>query len=94
MKDERKKLFHFWTSVIISAHKTRRKVLKVAKMKDANYGCKDEGNDDGVSGQSVISQSVVSQSVVSQLSVSQSVVSQSVSCQSVSFDVCNVVYDV
>ena len=54
MKDERKKLFHFWTSVIISAHKTRRKVLKVAKMKDANYGCKDEGNDDGVSGQSVI----------------------------------------
>ena len=23
--------------------KTRRKVLKVAKMKDANYGCKDEG---------------------------------------------------
>ena len=34
-------------------------------MKDANYGCRDEGNDDGVSGQSVISQSVVSQSVVS-----------------------------
>ena len=33
--------------------KTRRKVLKVAKIKDANYGCKDEGNDDGVSGQSV-----------------------------------------
>ena len=33
-------------------------------MKDANYGCKDEGNDDGVSGQSVISQSVVSQSEV------------------------------
>ena len=31
-------------------NKTRRKVLKVAKMKDANYGCKDEGNDDGVSG--------------------------------------------
>ena len=29
---------------------TRRKVLKVAKMKDANYGCKDEVNDDGVSG--------------------------------------------
>ena len=39
---------------------TRRKVLKVAKIKDANYGCKDEGNDDGVSGQSVISKSSVS----------------------------------
>ena len=25
--------------------KTRQKVLKVAKMKDANYGCKDEGNE-------------------------------------------------
>ena len=25
----------------------RQKVLKVAKIKDANYGCKDEGNDDG-----------------------------------------------
>ena len=24
---------------------TRRKVLKVAKIKDANYGCKDEGNE-------------------------------------------------
>ena len=24
---------------------TRQKVLKVAKMKDANYGCKDEGNE-------------------------------------------------
>ena len=35
---------------------TRRKVLKVAKIKDANYGCKDEGNDDGVSHQLVISQ--------------------------------------
>ena len=35
---------------------TRRKVLKVAKIKDANYGCKDEGNDD----ESVVSQSVVS----------------------------------
>ena len=31
---------------------TSRKVLKVAQMKDANYGCKDEGNDDGVSSQS------------------------------------------
>ena len=30
---------------------TRRKVLKVAKIKDANFGCKDEGNE-------VISQSV------------------------------------
>ena len=38
--------------------RTRRKVLKVAKMKDANYGCKDEGNE--VSHQSVISQSSVS----------------------------------
>ena len=28
---------------------TRQKVLKVAKIKDANYGCKDKGNDDGVS---------------------------------------------
>ena len=37
--------------------RTRRKVLKVAKIKDASYGCKDEGSDDGVSGQSVISQS-------------------------------------
>ena len=27
-------------------------------MKDTNYGCKDERNDDGVSGQSVISLSV------------------------------------
>ena len=44
---------------------TRRKVLKVVKMKDANYCCKDEGNDDGISGQSVISQSVISLSVVS-----------------------------
>ena len=26
---------------------TRQKVLKVAKIKDVNYGCKDEGNDDG-----------------------------------------------
>ena len=26
---------------------TRRKVSKVAKIKDAKYGCKDEGNDDG-----------------------------------------------
>ena len=25
---------------------TRRKVLKVAKIKDAKYGCKYEGNDD------------------------------------------------
>ena len=24
---------------------TRRKVVKVAKIKDANYGCKDEGNE-------------------------------------------------
>ena len=36
--------------------KTRRKVLKVVKLKDANYGCKYEGNDD----ESVVSQSVVS----------------------------------
>ena len=43
-----------------STQKTRRKVLKVAKMTDANYGCKDEGNDDGISGQSVINKSVVS----------------------------------
>ena len=28
-------------------NETRQKVLKVAKIKDANYGCKDEGNDDG-----------------------------------------------
>ena len=42
--------------------KKRRKVLKVAIMKDANYGCKYEGNDDGVSCQS-ISNSVVSESV-------------------------------
>ena len=33
-------------------------------MKDANYGCKNEGNDDGVSGQSFVSWSVVSLSVV------------------------------
>ena len=33
----------------VRKNKTRQKVLKVAKMKDANYGCKDEGNDDGVS---------------------------------------------
>ena len=26
---------------------TRLKVLKVAKIKDAKYGCEDEGNDDG-----------------------------------------------
>ena len=26
---------------------TRQKILKVAKIKDANYGCNDEGNDDG-----------------------------------------------
>ena len=44
---------------------SNQEFLKVAKMKDANYGCKDEGNYDGVSGQSVISQSVLSQSVVS-----------------------------
>ena len=36
---------------MISAYLTRRKVLKVAKVKDANFGCKDEGNE-------VISQSV------------------------------------
>ena len=35
---------------------TRKKVLKVAKIKDANYGCKDEGNE--VSCQSVSCQSV------------------------------------
>ena len=29
-------------------------------MKDANYGCKDEGNDDGISGQSSVNQSSVS----------------------------------
>ena len=51
--------------------KTRQKVLKVKKIKDANHGCKDEGNDDWVSHQSV-SQSVICQSV-SRLSVSQSV---------------------
>ena len=28
-------------------NETRRKILKVAKIKDANYGCKDEGDDDG-----------------------------------------------
>ena len=33
-------------------------MLKVAKIKDANYGFKDDGNADGVSGQSVI-QSVI-----------------------------------
>ena len=44
---------------------TRRKVLKVSKIKDANYGCKDEGNDDGVSCQSVLNQLlIVSQSVI------------------------------
>ena len=32
--------------------KTRRKVLKVVKIKDANYVCKDEGNES-------VSQSVV-----------------------------------
>ena len=39
---------------------TRRKVLKVAKITDANHGCKDEGNDDGVSCQSVSQLSEVS----------------------------------
>ena len=39
---------------------TRQKVLIVTTMKDASYGCKDEGNDNTVSGHSVISQSVVS----------------------------------
>ena len=29
-----------------SCLETRRKVLKVAKIKDAKYGCKDAGNDD------------------------------------------------
>ena len=43
------------TSII----QTKRKVLKVAKIKDADYGCKDEGNDDGVSHQSVVSQVVM-----------------------------------
>ena len=28
-------------------NETRQKVLKVAKIKDANYGCKDEGKDEG-----------------------------------------------
>ena len=37
-------------SFLVGLQTTRRKVLKVAKMKDANYGRKDEGNDDGVSG--------------------------------------------
>ena len=41
-------------------------------MKDANYGCKDEGNDDGISGQSVIShQSISHQSISCQLVISQ-----------------------
>ena len=41
-------------NIIFFGWLTRRKVLKVAKIKDANYGCKDEGNDDGVSHQSVV----------------------------------------
>ena len=35
------------TQDLWAAMKTRRKVLKVAKIKDANYGCKDEGKDEG-----------------------------------------------
>ena len=42
--------YTFFTLFIEFKKETRRKVLKVAKIKDANYGCKDEGNDDGVSG--------------------------------------------
>ena len=33
----------------MASKETRRKVLKVSKMKEANNRCKDEGNDDGVS---------------------------------------------
>ena len=49
--------YTFFTLFIEFKKETRRKVLKVAKIKDANYGCKDEGNE------------VISQSSVSQLSV-------------------------
>ena len=38
-------------------------------MKDANYGCKDEGNDGGVSGQAVRQSSVINQLSVSHQSV-------------------------
>ena len=62
--------FLFLQNNICVPEKTSRKVLKVAQVKNANYGCKDEGNDDGVSGQSVISQSVASQSVFSKSVVS------------------------
>ena len=35
---------HYFAELRISKSiLTRRKVLKVAKIKDANYGCKDEG---------------------------------------------------
>ena len=30
-----------------NVHNRRRSVLKVAKIKDANYGCKDEGKNGG-----------------------------------------------
>ena len=36
---------HFQTICCCHQILTRQKVLKVAKMKDANYGCKDEGNE-------------------------------------------------
>ena len=58
---------------------TRRKVLKVAKIKDANYGCKNEGND-GVSCQSVVSYLSVSQSVNCVCDVKDGGVSDCESC--------------
>ena len=52
-------ILNFWLPVpflfgnfhILYTRKTRRKVLKVAKIKDANHDCKDEGIDDWVIGQ-------------------------------------------
>ena len=41
--------------MLVTNIRTRRKVLKVTKIKDANYGCKYDGNDDGVSYLSVVS---------------------------------------
>ena len=71
---------------------TRRKVLKVAKIKDANYGCKDEGIDDEVSHQSsVISQSVSQSDDVYDVACN---VMSDVVCDDMSYVVCDVMSDV
>ena len=51
---------------------TRQKLLKLTKIKDANYNCKDEVSQLSISSQSVLNQSVCQLSVC-QFSVSQSV---------------------